>query len=124
MTKENEPVAWLLPDGEPSIERFNESDVPLYTHPKPVDVEPVARTIERVTNTAYSYVKALSRDIPEGTDLYRAPPDFTAKVAELEAQRDELLAALEDLCTFETPLTQDKWNFARDLIQAAKEQGK
>ena len=46
------------------------------------------------------------------------------RIEELERQRDELLAALEDLCTFETPLTQDKWNFARDLIQAAKEQGK
>ena len=35
--------------------------------------EAAARTIERVTNTGYSYVKALSHDIPANTDLFLAP---------------------------------------------------
>jgi hypothetical protein len=39
--------------------------------------------------------------------------------AEIEALRDKLdeaVGALEDLCSWDTPLTQDKWDTARETL--------
>ena len=75
MTKDNEPVAWLCECDPAEWDELNSDERSVVVSNKD--------SLRNYVESGYSI-----------TPFYAAPPDLAAKVVELEAQRDELMAAL------------------------------
>ena len=91
MTNKIEPVACVADFNEQVRQQFLDDGYllsdPLYTHPQPVDVDPVATL--NVGNRTFDLEWLKDFDYGEYS-LYLAPPALQTKVAELECENANL----------------------------------
>lgn len=89
---------WLSPTGgvmPPVVVSYNDILDLISKHK--AECEPVSEVVGTVRNWSDIKWHTALVDIPVGTNLYTAPPDQSARIAELEAQRDRFLQALKPL---------------------------